>query len=148
MTKNTGKPSEEIFDTHFTRLGKRAYVHKFTDASEVTGMNKGRVGSGFVNVKAQPADRLVVLDGQMFFAEVKSSTALHDRFDFKLLKKGQNAAGAQAIAAGGAYWVYYHHIATGEWFRFPSSDVLSFKAEGCSSINLEWLRATKKIWTP
>lgn len=145
--KNTGKPSEEIFDTHFLRLGKRAYVHKFTDASEVTGMNKGRVGSGFVNVKAQPADRLVVLDGQMFLAEVKSSTALHDRFDTKLLKKGQNAAGAQAIAAGGAYWIYYHHIATGEWFRFPYSLVRAHKDAGQSSIPLSALRG-QHDWTP
>ena len=147
MTKNTGKPSEEIFDTHFLRLGKRAYVHKFTDASEVTGMNRGRVGSGFVNVKAQPADRLVVLDGQMFFAEVKSSTALHDRFDFKLLKKGQNAAGAQAIAAGGAYWIYYHHIATGEWFRFEYAWVAQFKQGGHSSIPLDALRGINR-WHP
>ena len=143
--KNTGKPSEQDFDDHFTRLGKRAYVHAFTDAAEVNGMNKGR--KRITNVKAQPADRLVVLDGEMFFAEVKSSVSVDDRFDFKLLRKTQGAAAAQAIAAGGAYWIYYHHINTGEWFRFPYSLVAAVKADGRSSIPLDFLRKTNR-WMP
>src|SRR5690606_30854623 len=143
--KNTGKPSEETFDRHFTRLGKRAYVHAFTDASEVNGMNKGR--GRITNVKAQPADRLVVLDGEMFFAEVKSSVTTDERFDFKLLRTTQGSAAAQALAAGGQYWIYYHHIRTDEWFRFPYSLVAQVKLDGKSSINLDFLRKNSR-WMP
>lgn len=148
-SKNTGKPSERIFDQHFARWGKRAYVHAFTDASEATGMNKGRVGKGgFVNIKAQPADRLVVLDGVMFLAEVKSSTATHDRFDFKLLKPGQKSAANQTVAAGGGYWVYYHHMSTDEWFRFPYALVQQAQADGASSLALDFLRRANAQWVP
>lgn len=146
MTKNTGKPSEKIFDDHFTFLGKKAYVHAFTDASEVNGMNRGH--RRIMNVKAQPADRLVVLDGEMFLAEVKSSVSKDDRFDFKLLRITQGSAAAQALAAGGQYWVYYHHLSTDEWFRFPYSLVSEAKAAGVSSLQLAHLRAAQLTWIP
>ena len=142
--KNTGRDSEEIFDAHFALLGKRAYVFVFTDSAEVNGMNKGR---GRIGVKAQPADRLVVLDGQMFLAEVKSSVSKDDRFDFKLLRTGQTSAAKQTLAAGGEYWVYYHHLATDEWFRFSYSFVETFKKIGSSSIPLERLRVDCR-WIP
>ena len=44
----------------------------FTDSAEVNGMNKGR---GRIGVKAQPADRLVCLDGE--FDQLLGKLALH-----------------------------------------------------------------------
>lgn len=133
--KNTGRPSEDIFDAHFLLMGKRAYVHVFTDSAEVRGMNKKAV-----MVKAQPADRLVVCDGEMFLAEVKSSVSSYDRFDFKLLRTGQGSAAAQTEAAGGKYLIYYHHLSTNEWFCFPYNLVRAAKALDKSSIPLADLR--------
>ena len=141
--KNTGRPSEDIFDQHWMLLGKRAYVHVFTDSAEVRGMNKKQV-----MVKAQPADRLVVLDGLMFLAEVKSSVASHDRFDFKLLQAGQSRAAAMVLAAGGEYLIYYHHLSTNEWFRFSYSEVKTAKEAGASSIPLAQLREQRRLWIP
>lgn len=143
--KNTGKPSEKLFDDAFTLYGKRAYVFAFTDASEATGMN--RATGRATNIKPQPADRMVTLEGRTFYAEVKSSVSKDDRFDFKLLRPTQGMYAAQVVAAGGEYLVFYHHLSTDEWFCFPYQLVVSTKADGKSSIPLSLLRKYHP-WTP
>lgn len=145
MTKNTGKPSEKIFDDAFQVLGKRAYVFTFTDASEATGMN--RATGRATNIKPQPSDRLVTVDRRTYYAEVKSSVSKDDRFDFKLLRSTQGMYAAQIIAAGGEYLVFYHHLSTDEWFCFPYSLVRGTKDQGKSSIPLPYLRKNHP-WNP
>lgn len=111
--KNTGKPTESDFERVLTRLGKRAYFKRLVDAAEVYA----RVGRrGFTT--SQPSDYIVTLDGQTFFAEVKSTV---DPVSLKpsLLKSGQIAHARQIVAAGGSYLIFVQALSTKEWFCFP-----------------------------
>lgn len=128
-SKNTGKPSEKIFDDYWTLKGKAAHVFAFTDASKATGQNR-RV----VHIDAQPADRLVTENGAIHYAEVKSTATEVDRFEFKLLKKTQRAFAKMIRAAGGPYYVYMHFIQTDEWFRIPYDLIEFYRDCGKSSI--------------
>lgn len=111
MKKNTGKPTEALFESSINALGKQGYFYRIKDAAAIKGLT-GSVGAG---VDATPSDYICAVRGKTFFAEVKSTQ--HDTlFEFKLLKKGQNAHGAQIVAAGGAYWVFIHRMSTGDWY--------------------------------
>lgn len=136
--KNTGKPSEKIFDEYWARLGKRAFVFAFTDASEARGTNKKKV-----YVKPQPSDRLVVFDGYTFFAEIKS-TVHETRFDFSLLRATQGAFAAQAIIAGGAYEIFIHALAHDTWYRISYHQIRAIKESGKSS--LKWTELKEHLW--
>lgn len=111
--KNTGRASEKIFDDSWARLGKRAYVFKFTDAAEARGTNKKAV-----HVKAQPADRMLTYQGVNIYAEIKS-TWDPDAFRFSLLRDTQSAYAAFVLAAGGPYDVFIHSLAYDRWYRVP-----------------------------
>lgn len=127
--KNTGRPSEDIFDAAWAFLGKAAHVYVFTDASAATGLNKTRTF-----IPAQPSDRIVTFEGAIHFAEVKSTSTEVERFEFKLLKKTQRAFATQILTAGGAYFVYMHFIQTDEWFKIPYSLIETYKNNDKSSI--------------
>jgi hypothetical protein len=135
MVKNTGKPSEEIFDSHWPlRYGKRAWVFKFTDSAEATGQNKR-----ITKVKAQPSDRVVVCNGRTMFAEVKSTWDAF-RFDFSLLRRTQSAMARMIMVAGGEYYVYVHALALDRWFCVPYRTILQTKDVGRASLRWEELR--------
>lgn len=131
--RNTGKPSEQIFDESWQRLGKKAYVFEFVDTAKASGMN-GR----FSNTGAQPSDRLLTFEGHTSFAEIKSSTD-PDAFKFSLLRKGQGFAAAAAMAAGGAYDVYFHSLPTDRWFKIPYSVIRQAKDAGRGSFKISEL---------
>lgn len=133
MTKNTGKLSEQIFDETFARMGKRAYVFKFTDASEATGMNKRVVG-----IKAQPADRLLCVDGETCLAEVKS-TVDPRKFSFSLLRPTQSAHAKMILAAGGRYDVFIHSLAHDRWYRVSYAAIRAQRDLGQGSMSWEML---------
>jgi penicillin-binding protein-related factor A (putative recombinase) len=124
--KNSGKPSEQIFEDYFASLGKRAYLHRLVDAAEVRGRT-GKIGQ----VRSAPADYIVTCDGQTFYAEVKS-TIHKTRFAFSLLRTSQTAAAKQVLAAGGDYFVYIHSIVRNEWFRVPYKSLKSLQPEASS----------------
>jgi penicillin-binding protein-related factor A (putative recombinase) len=133
--RNSGKPSEQIFEDYFASLGKRAYLHRLVDAAEVRGRT-GKVGQ----IRPAPADYIVTCDGQTFYAEVKSTT--HEtRFSLSLLRTSQSAAAKQVLAAGGDYFVYIHSIARNEWFKAPYRSLQLLKQQGVSSVkwcDLSW----------
>lgn len=136
--KNTGKQSEQLFDDHFKRLGKRAFVHKFIDAAMLYGMNSKRI----VNLPPAPSDRLVTCDGLTFYAEVKS-TVDPNSFRFKLLRKVQSGIGTMVLRAGGEYFVFIHAIALGKWFRVPYAMIEQWEENTSSTpwsslSNFEW----------
>jgi len=116
--KNTGKPSETIFDDHWVRYGKRAMVYKFEDAAALYGLNKKAVANS-----KKPCDRLVVHDGQVIWAEVKS-THHKTSFPFSIIKKGQIGYAKMVRAAGGTYNFYVHSLLLDKWFCIPASVVL------------------------
>jgi penicillin-binding protein-related factor A (putative recombinase) len=117
--RNTGKPSEEEFEEYFKSFGKRAYVHRFVDAAEIKGRT-GKVGEA----RPAPADYLVTVDGETFYAEVKS-TEHETRFAFSLLRTVQSAIAKQVLAAGGDYCLYIHSLHLNQWFKVPYSQVKS-----------------------
>lgn len=115
MAKNTGKPSEELFEDHFTRFGKAAYVYRFVDAAEVRGRT-GRIGM----IRPAPSDFFVVHNGNSFFAEVKS-TQNPTSFPFSLLRRTQSAHAKMVMSAGASYFVFLHDLTRNLWFKIPYS---------------------------
>lgn len=140
MAKNTGKPSETFFENVWQRLGKRAYCYRIADAAEVRGRT-GKIGM----TRATPSDYIVTFAGETFYAEVKS-TQEKTSFPFALLKKGQQAAGPQVIAAGGGYFVFAHNLNTDSWYRIPFAVITAVKDAGRSSI--PWSEMETLKWTP
>lgn len=130
--KNTGKPSEALFEASITALGKRGYWYRIKDAAAIRGLT-GRVGVG---MDATPSDYMCVVWGMTFFAEVKS-TQHETLFEFGLLKAGQNAHGKRIVAAGGEYWIFIHRLATGDWYKVPMWVVQDFEA-GTGRRSMAW----------
>lgn len=117
MARNTGKPSQEIFEATFVKLGKRAFVYRVTDSAEVRGMS----GAGYT--KRQPSDFIVTENGAMYYAEVKS-TSSRTSFSFSQIEPGQWRGARQQVAAGGDYFFFIHRKATGDWFKVPARVIL------------------------
>ena len=141
MPKNTGKDAEEEFEAAWTRLGKRAWLHRFEDGAELYAKNRHAVANS-----KKPSDYLLAIDGRVSLAEVKSS---HDKtaFRFSLLKPGQFAAGRKALAAGGApYDIYAKRMETGDWFRIPFARIAFTRDAGSESIPWDQLASMK--WNP
>ena len=106
------KKAEKDFEASFAQYGKEAAVFRLTD----TAMAKAN-GGGFV--AAQPADYIVVLKGQWFFAEVKS-TKDPKAFHFNNIRKGQIAASRRTVAAGGTYLFFVKSEELNQWFCIPA----------------------------
>lgn len=118
MTRNTGKSSERAFTNCLAKLyGKRAYIHRFDDASDLHGMNK-RV----IKVNKQPADFLVVLGGVTMFAEIKSC-ANATRFPFTSISSHQLAQAKATRAAGGKYFFFVHKLGDDTFYMLDSAKV-------------------------
>lgn len=138
MAKNSGKGSEHLFEGALNSLGKRAYYCRLVDAAEVYG----RVGKKG-NIRPQPSDYIVTIDGHTTYAEVKST---HDvsAFRFSLLRTKQSAAAKQIVGAGGDYFVYVHRIPTDQWFRIPYQRIIQVQDAGKASI--PWSELQEHSW--
>lgn len=111
--KNTGAPSEQQFeDLMLATYGKRVYCYRIPDAKDAYGLN-----GHAVITEPRPSDYIVTANGDMFYAEVKS-TVSKTHAVFKL-RKGQTAAITRQIAAGGKYFVFVHSIHHGKWYKLP-----------------------------
>lgn len=126
--KNTGKPAQDAFDKHFAALGKRAAVIEFEDAAALHGLNKKMVRS-----RAKPSDRILVLDGETSFCEIKSSHS-KTSFPFGQFETGQVNYATKVTAAKGKYDVYIWSYETRSWYRLPWVKVATLRSEGRSSI--------------
>ncbi len=136
MAKNTGKPTERLFEASIDALGKRGYYYRIKDAAAIRGLT-GKTGMA----DATPSDYICVVKGKMFFGEVKSTQ--HERlFEFSLLKKGQNSHGLRIIAAGGQYLVIVHRILTDEWYIIPRSVIKDHEAT-TKERSIPWLDLRK-----
>jgi len=114
--------SEALFQRLFDRHGKSAFLFKMTDTTEVNSMNRN-TRSPKVKVKAQPSDYIVTLDGETFFAEVKSSME-EISFPFSNIRPTQVGFARQILAAKGKYFFFILRTRTGEWFRVPAKAIL------------------------
>lgn len=139
--QNTGKLSEQIWEDHHTRLGKRAYFTRLVDASEI----KGRTGKVATSARSQPSDYIRTMDGITSHCEVKS-TGNKTSFPFSLLRPTQTGPAKQILAAGGEYWVYVHALALNQWFQVPYDVILATKDAGKGSI--KWTDLETFKWNP
>lgn len=134
--KNTGRPSEDIFDASWQRLGKQAHVFVFTDAAKASGLNNRRTTIG-----AQPSDRLLTYQGKTIYAEIKSTTD-PEAFRFSLLRKTQGSYAAAILAAGGTYDLFIHALTTNQWYRVPYQVIKSHTQK-----HLKWDELEKYKWS-
>jgi penicillin-binding protein-related factor A (putative recombinase) len=143
VTRNTGKPTEEVFEQSISRLGKAGYFYRITDASAVRGLT-GVIG----HMPATPADYIICVHGTLEFAEVKS-TKDETAFRFSLLKKGQKNHGRMIVASGGLYRVYVRRLADDTWFRIPMRSIIAVQDAGKQSIPWEQMERFKwqLTWT-
>lgn len=111
------KQAEKDFEGSFAHLGKGAAVFRLTD----TAAAKATGGKGAF-VAAQPADYICVVNGQWFFAEVKSTTDV-GHFHFSNIRKGQIAASRRTVAAGGLYFFFVKSEELDQWFCLPAQVV-------------------------
>lgn len=138
MTKNTGQSAQSDFERIIRSFGKRAYLHRLVDASDVHGLT-GQA----TNISAQPSDFILVMDGRTEFAEVKS-TVNETSFPFSLLRATQSAAARQVLAAGGMYFAYVKSLHHDRWFRVPYTLVQMMKDVGTGS--LKWAKLEDFAW--
>lgn len=137
MTKNTGKSSEQIFENTLRKLyGSKVFIQEFYDAAYLHGLNKKPV-----KAPEQPADRLVTLNGQMFYAEIKS-VSKGTSFPFGMIKPNQLRASKLALLAGGNYLFMVHDLQSDIFYRVPASLVLSTQEAGKQS--LKW--SEMEVW--
>lgn len=135
--RNTGKPSENRFENALRKLyGARVHIQEFYDAAYLHGLNRKPV-----KAPDQPADRLVTLDGAMFYAEIKSVSS-GKSFPFSMIKSNQIGVGKLATLAGGSYFFFVHDLQADIFYRVPASLVLSTQEAGKQS--LKW--SEMEVW--
>lgn len=121
---NDGKLAEREFAAYWRGRGKRAHLHRFTDAAEVTGLNKRKP----TMMKKQPSDYLLTDHGEMGYAEVKSTDNAKG-FPLSLIGTYQLGSAEQVITAGGRYDFFIRrlHPTKPAWYRVPAGVVLCRK---------------------
>lgn len=135
--RNTGKPSENRFENALRKLyGVRVFIQEFYDAAYLHGLNRKPVMA-----PEQPADRLVVLDGKTFFAEIKS-VSKGQSFPFGMIKSNQIGAGVLVSKAGGDYFFFVHDLQTDTFYKVPAALVKTTQDSGKKS--LKW--SEMEVW--
>jgi len=119
MSKNTGTPSERIFVATLEKYWrKKVFIFRLADAAAAFGRT-GRLGLK----DKQPSDYIITENGEMYYAEMKSSTD-KSRFALKNISSGQIGAAKRQIAAGGKYYFYLHQLSDDRWFKVPAQVLL------------------------
>lgn len=140
MTRNTGKPSEAEFEARYKKRGKKVWLYRFRDAADLFAMNRGRK----IKMPPLPADYLIVDNGRVFLAEVKSTRDLKS-FRLSMISDDQWAAAVKTIAAGGDYIVHVHHLITNLWYRIPFPFLQITRDAGMRSVKFSELNSM--VWS-
>lgn len=121
---NNGKLAEREFEAYWRSRGKRAHLHRFTDAAEVTGLNHRKP----TIMKKQPSDYLLTERGETVYAEVKSTENVRG-FPLSLIGAFQLGSAEQVITAGGRYEFFVRrlHPTQPAWYRVPGGIILCRK---------------------
>lgn len=130
--------AEDEFESWFT--SKNQFVFPFEDAREVMGARQSRK----VFTKGQPADYLVVDNGFVFFAEVKS-TEHETSFALSHIQKSQWNAAARVVAANGNYFFFIRKEPERVWFKVPASFFLDIQAQGVKSVKWAYFESFKHV---
>jgi penicillin-binding protein-related factor A (putative recombinase) len=108
------KIAEKNFEAHFEQYGKEAAVFRLTD----TATAKATAGR-HAFIVAQPSDYMVIVKGDTFFAEVKSTS--DDRaFHFGNIQKKQIASSRRIVKAGGSYLFFIKALSLDQWYCVPA----------------------------
>lgn len=124
------KKAEREFEKSFEPYGKKAAVFRLTDTAAAKAVAGKRAF-----VAAQPSDYMVVLDGQVFFAEVKS-TSDNTSFHFSNIRKAQIAASRRIVKAGAGYFFFIKSLVLNQWFCVPAAVIHNTIASGTK--HLKW----------
>ncbi len=116
-SKSKWRQAEHDFEDSFDRYGKQAWCFRLSD----TAAAKAIAGNKAFTV-AQPSDYIVVVNGQVIFAEVKS-TVDKTTFHFSNLRKTQVAASRRITAAGGTYLFFVKSEELEQWYAIPAAVV-------------------------
>jgi len=120
LASNTGKASEAIFIKKIESQTK-SKVFRLRDAADLYGINKRKV-----NAFGQPSDFLVVSQGAIWFAEVKS-TQNKTSFSLDCLTPSQKAACLQVTSCGGDYRIYIHNLCSDTWYLMTGAEYVEYK---------------------
>jgi len=122
--------AQEEFESWFK--GKIHFVYQFEDAREIMGVTQSRK----VFTKGQPSDYLVVSNGQVFFAEIKSSEN-PTSFPLANIKKSQWHTSIRVSAANGDYRFYIRKEPEHIWFKVPAAFFIHLQDAGIKSVKWE-----------
>lgn len=137
---NTGNESEKIFELNLKRQhGKRVFIYRVTDSKEIRGLNKSKR----IKTKAQPSDYVITEEGEMYYAEVKSSKN-KTSFPFGNISDEQWRASKRQYMAFGVYYFFLHNLNTNLWYKLPAEILHETKSSGVKS--LKWKTLTKYEW--
>jgi len=138
--RNDGSSSEDEFVKRWQdAYGKEVFVKKFTDTKSIRKVSNGPFSQ---QAPATPADFIVTVKGEMFYAEVKSCSN-KTSFPFSQFTKSQRAAMLQQKAAGGCYIVYIHNMNTNEWFKVSGPVLLELEK---TQKSIKWSELAGTRW--
>lgn len=139
--KNDGTEAEAEFERIIeTKFGKKAFLWRPADTKSVKGASK----VGFT--QGNPADYVLTLYGNMWYAEVKSCSDPVS-FSFSQFTKAQHAGMVRQVAAGGFYEVYVFSTLRQRWYLIPASLILSQREAGIKSLKWDTLEEKGLTWT-
>lgn len=115
--KNDGTLSQNTF-VSLMEAQPKTKVFRNRDKKDLVGLNKGRKVAAF----ALPADYTVARQGQLFFAEVKS-TSDERRFSYSQIEPGQRAAALMCAACDTPYWFFIHSLHLDKWFQLSGKQL-------------------------
>lgn len=137
MAKPEWKLAELFFEAHWKQFGKKAWVHRFTDAAQAIGMNGAKTIA-----PAQPSDYFVVHNGESFFAEVKYSSD-STGFHHSNIRPKQMACARMSVPAGGTYLFFIKSKVTGKWYCVPAFVITTH-----TSKTHHWADLAQYEWIP
>lgn len=129
-TKNDGTAAEDAFE----KLIKADDLYRFPDKKALTGLNGGRKVGDF----PKPSDYLVTMQGETFYAEVKSVQSATS-FPFADIRPAQRAKALKMAAVGGRYDFYIWSFGLGKWFLMTEELFAMAAKAGAKSIKFEEL---------
>ena len=137
MARNSGKPSEALFEENVSGL-----VFRLRDKADLVGLNKGKNVAAFGN----PSDFIVVYPERACLAEVKSTT---NRTSFSL--SSFTAAQKAAIyklhkrGLGKHYQIFIHSLDSDTWYLIDADTYMETIKSGKKSIKWKDL-TTQMSW--
>lgn len=124
--RNTGKDSEDIFEAAVEAVG--GFADRLSDMFDAAK-------SKMVSTR-KPSDFIVSVNGETFYAEVKSISE-KDRFNFQDIQPAQWRSATRATRAGGKYFFFLHFKAFNRWFKVPAAVILNSEKKSITMREVE-----------